>query len=453
MDMLKERQNSSILGRISKVATWVGVPRDFKDDLVQEAWILCSQYAGERGKNIEDLSTTEIRLRCFEARRRILTPKQEILVDDEVELESYDEVHKNESRHNILEDMVREEEVRRSIHDIETLQWVLETHPTLKLTPMQYDLWEIYRGDPYGRWKAKKARERGVTRQNVTNIVGVVRTKIECAIDLIRLWEGDILPFFEKYSTQWNSPRVKKILWSILSPRVGESIPRKTRHYFCDILPTMGTTAVQLLAEERRSLRENKANAHNLLSGYYMLVTASHIIRNDIGSARMPLFQIVENSPWLMRQFERRATMLTSTRGRNTYHTMLKQHLESNSRDGKRDAGYTLAYYGGASENEAQRFLASNGEAFITQCRIDAVISEVYKNLGEKMYQSSSEWEDVNFLRLCLVYAYYPFEVRLLPERSRNALATICQKSLHSLDPFVVSRAEQWLHEIQRLVH
>lgn len=455
MDMLKERQNTSILDRISRVAAWVGVPRDFKDDLVQEAWILCSYYAQKQGRLIEELSTTEIRLRCFEARRKILAPKQEMLVDNVVELESYDVARESERQHDVLEDMMRQENARGSTHDIEALAWVLETHPTLKLTPSQYDLWEIYRGDPYGRWKAKKARERGVTRQNVANIVRVVRKKLECAVDLIRLWDGNVLPFFEKYSAQWNSRihplQVKRILWSILSPRVGESIPRKTRRYFRDILPAIGTEAVRLLTEEQRALKEDRANVHNLLTGYYMLVTASHIVRNGIGSTQTPLFQNVENPPWLTRQFERRATMLTSTHGRDTYHAMLKQHLGGNSADGKRDAGYTLAYYGGASEDEAQRFLASNGEAFITQYRVDAVISEVYKNLGEKMYQESHEWGDVNFMRLCLVHAYYPFEARLLPECSRNALATICQKSLHSHDSFVVLRAERWLYEIQML--
>ena len=80
----------------------------------------------------------------------------------------------------------------------------------------------------------------------------------------------------------------------------------------------------------------------------------------------------------------------------------------------------------------------------------ETVIRRLYANIRIARY-ATSEWLDINILRVILMQKYFPFSQHPISVHSRNALITICQKSLHSKDPFVVAHAERLLYEVNAI--
>ncbi len=438
-------KTTALLERISRIGQWVGVPNDLKDDLTQEAWILCSEYARAHGRMASALSTTEIRLRCFEARRKLLMPRHEMLVDDIVKVS--DEITSQHSQQqDALEDMVREEEVVRYTSNAETVQWVLMHHPKLKLTPAQCALWEIYRGNPYGRWKAERARALGVTRQNVANITAVVRKKIEAAADLTRLWEGDILPFFEKYSTGWATSPIRRVVWDVLRVHQKNAVPHTMQKRFERIQSAVFAHVYERLT--RHGNGSMPSNAHDLSVTYNMLITATHMSPSS-SCARQYYFMLkdMKQRSWMLYRFVRRAGHLIMPEARQSHGEWLKEKIFTRDEEGRRFAQYAIAYYEGTTPAEAARLLVTDGDAIIQSVSYTPVIRRLYNNLRITRYRTGP-WTDINILRVLLMQTHFPFDQYPLSLSCRNALMTICQQSLHSADAFVVSRAERMLAEL-----
>lgn len=454
-------QTTALFERIAKIGQWVGVPHDLKDDLIQEAWILCTEYAQKRGKPIESLSNTEIRLRCFEARRKILPQTREVLVDD---ISSFCDSRESQnalivpSQQETLEDIMRDEEIRKQSANLEKLQWVLEVHPTLKLTPRQAELWQIYRGSPYGRWRADRARNLGVTRQNVSNIVRVVRKKAEAAADLIRLWEGDVLPFFEKYGKEWARTPVRKLIWDVLRYHTGVDLPLTLREHFIPLQSAMVDYAYGIFDEQRMKMGQNgEGDAAKLAMGYNLLISGVHIEPADsvtqkkVFQLRGNFSQDVPRIPWVLYRFVERAAHLADGNARGDHRAQLKEWIYTKVKEGRAFANYALAYYECVDIACAHKFIAHDGKCDFPCINYAPMISRLYNNARIPRYSTSTVWMDINFLRIALAHAHYSLSQNSISNNSRNALITICQKSLHSRDPFVVSQAERLLHTLKNL--
>jgi len=430
MEQASPLQAQEILGRISSVARQVGIRKGLQGDLIQETWLRCAEYARKNGRLIQGLSPTEIRFRCLEARRSLLP--HNLLGAEIVGSASVDPILPEESGKN--QNLVDE---------------LLSSHPTLRLTPLQSDLWSTCREDPDGRWKAAKARELGCSRQNVANIVGLVRKKVRDAVEISRLLEGDLLPFFQKTNSGWAPAPLRHLVWSLLRNKSGDSIPESLRGRFEAIEGPMMNLALQTLErEDLRIQRGDPLDSTRLSLAYNLLVTAFHI-RPEGTLARQGLDELMAKIParsWVLYRFVLRAGHLANPRHREAHKEWLKERILKRDEEGLHFAGYAIAYYGGTPEAETRQLLEGDGKSVPRSFSYEPVLQRLYDNIQIPRYSSSPVWMDINFLRIVLMEAHFPFDSHPLSPCGRNTLRILCQKSLHSRDPFVVESAGGFLN-------
>lgn len=434
------------LERIRKVSVGVGVPFGLRDDLVQEAWVRCTEYARQRGRVVEDLSNTEIRHRCYEARRVVLPPRRELVTDDVEALAPCDEAHEA-----ALDAVMRGDLVRRRCSDAARVRFVLRAHPTLTLTDRQL---ACYRALAEGRrgTQAALARSQGISRQGVANTARVVRRKVAAAVDLVRLWDGDVLPFFEKYGNSWANESIQRLLWSTLRPREGVAIPASFTRSFHDLQPQLLAAATATFLHAQRAIASgSQAPVRGLARAYNLLVTAAHIPESGDRTAAL-LGELtalgVHRYSWILHRFIRRAAHLVDANARAEHERWLAERVRLRDASGASFAQYAITYYNGAGLGDEEQFLASDGRAPATTIDYGVVIGRLYDNLRITKYRTTPVWDDINYLRLALMDTHFPLR-RHLPRthRSWNAVRTICQRALHSPSPLVVSHAERLLRD------
>ncbi len=451
-----ERKNA-LLERISKIGQWIGVPANLKQDLVQEAWILCSEYALGRKKSVETLSNTEIRLRCFEARRKVLPPTHEVCVEDVAEFES-DEIANNDSyRPGILEELMRDEEMQKYTSNFETLQLILAHHPTLKFTEKQITLWDVFRDNPRGRWKAEEARKLGVTRQNVTNIVGALRKKVEMAADLVRLWDGDVIGFFEKYRSDLSGLKCEKILWSMMRSSVSTPVLMNMQKNTVHQVSAMLDCGRQVICQLKRPPYEMNIPADRFVVVFHLLRTAWLAARLYPAVAPKVIDTLETlTTPGLLLQLKHVAFRKMLPDELNHQCEIIKYNLLHLNEGSAIETDIfsllmlynKLLFYNMVSYDELNRYIQNNGNTVFTRMRMEGIITFTYVQFFSKKYNYTTKKLNFNFLRLLLIFKSYRPDFKKLPTNSRNALITICQKSLHSQDAFVVSQAERLLRRL-----
>lgn len=429
-------QEVALLSKIQRVASRIGIKPELKDDLVHEAWIKSKEYAQKIGRPLDRLSFFEIKLRCLEARRKILPDAREITTKE------VDAIADVPDTHDVVADIIAREDVRKQRADAETVAWILREHPTLKLTATQADLWRIHCGCPTDRWRARRARELGVTRQNVSNIMRVVRKKVDAAVDLTSLWEGNVQPFFEKYGHHWNAPGIKKTIWNVVMPYSGVTVPDAMRLLFKPLVEPMVAHAGRLLAAEKRTLDEKHGDPQKLSQGYFLAKTAAYIDSSSEKIFALP------GETWMLHRFSEMANCLTEPRNMEAHREYLCERFYAHDVEGRRLASYSLAYARGAQPEDTARFLSSNGTVSFTSYNYGPVIAHTYRNLRNRLFQTSPHWSDINLLHPLLMFTYYPPNFSTWSPQSVQSLKTICQHSLTSSHPFVVKRALRLLAEL-----
>ena len=444
-----ESKKTQLFARIKNQAKWIMANPSLREDLIQEAWLLACEYAEKRGKPYDELSSTEIKYRCLEAAKKVRSPANEL----PLEIQTEDGVIAREvvSPENVLEDILAREETNRYTRNAEKLAWVLINHPALHLTPRQAALWQIYRDNATGRWRAAYAREHGVTRQNISNITRVIKRKVQAGADLIRLWDGDVDYFFDRYNTGWAPAPIRNLIWYLFRDRADVKIYPEIIENFRAVQGMVLKRAHQLFKKERQLIQDGAMpDAKRLTLGYNLLISAARIDSESRGAHEMvqELSAVPVSVSWLIRRFALRGAHLIDIRERERHKAEIIEHITKPSEEGRRFAQYAIGYYAGFNAASTKKVLESDGRVALDTLNYQPVISRLYDNVRIPWYTQAPLWSDINFLRLALMATYFPFEHAAIPAHTLNAITTICQKTLHSEDNFVVSEAEKLLAKI-----
>ena len=278
MENVNERP--PLLDSIRAHAFRLGIQPRFLEDFVQEAWLLCHEYSEERKRDISALSYTEIHHRCLEARRRVIPGSREVLGVEAFEPSCESSEGESQSR----------DELRQ-------LDFVLKNHPTLKLTPLQKVIWEQYAHDPKGRWKSEKAKEISCSRQNIVNITSLLRKKCESGLDLIRLWNGDVSQFFNKYNDGWATSSLRSLLWSVLRNRAGEEVAPEMRRHFVLLEDSMFQKVLEMLEKAQKKIEAGVGLKRKDISLIYNLLISSFQINPQGEKAKGCLEELLSIIP------------------------------------------------------------------------------------------------------------------------------------------------------------
>lgn len=387
---------------------------------------------------MDRLSFFEIKLRCLEARRKILPDVREIAGFDETAMNAVPD-----SR-DIVSDLLQAEDVGRLRADARKVSWILQEHPKLKLSARQRALWNIYRGNPFGRWGSAYAHEHGVTRQDISNIRRTVRRKVEAAADLARLWDGDVRWFFSKHTRGWMDAKSSQILRPIIYPRVGTTVPLAMRDATIRLLkPMMELGRRILLEEEGPRLPRGDASFNRMAIGYHLLqISALAAPREPSAATAMTALTDELHLPGVFHYIADVLRRNVSVAALEEQHGMLREAvLSGKTAEVNRE---DLFYYRAVPSYVLRQYIVSNGRSDIVDIDAAAFISWSYQNLLITKYATSGLWQDFNFLRVVHVLRRWGRPVASLEPASRNALRTIIQKTLHSTD-VVVSREAEFL--------
>lgn len=419
--------------KINLLVNRIGIETGLRTDLAQETWLRCLEYSRRSAKPLALLSSHEIRLRCLEARRKVMPDRRSVLQAFLPEPEATAEPEEPSSKTDLFDE-------------------IIDFHPVLRLTPLQKELWSIQRDDPDGRWKAAKARETGCSRQNIANITHVVQHKMQQAIELVHLLEGDLLPFFERIDG-WADTPVQSLLWSVLRPKSGDPFSPLLQRRFEAIEDPMLELALQIIETEQREMGSGRPlDSRRLRLAYNILISAFQI-RPEGAPAKQCLDELtakVSSQSWLLHRFVSRAGHLASPRLREAHREWLKERILLRDQEGLYFASYAIAYYGGATPEEVRHLLEGDGKVCLKTVGYEPVIKRLYDNIQIPRYNTSEAWMDINILRIVLMEEHFPFAVFSLSVCGKNTLTILCQKSLHSNDPFVVERAGRFLYKLQR---
>ncbi len=329
------------------------------------------------------------------------------------------------------------------------VQFILAHHPTLRFTARQAQVFQLQNAKERGA-QSHLARTLGVSRQNITNIAHTVRQKIEMATDLARLWDGEVVPFFQNYNTGWATTPIRTLLWSVFRPRAGLLVAPELFEQFIPLQQCMADEAVKLLEMELHFKRTHGYHDPQRLSlAYNILISAAHIKEgNAVFMAAMEsLSARALKTSWIIHRFARRAMHLLHQEACEKHGEWLKQCIVDCGVLGRRFAHYAMAYYGGVDEVSTQTLLKSDGTIPPSRWNYEPIIAREYDNIRIPRYRSQT-WDDVNFLRLALMNQHAPLLQSPLSGPSKQSIITICQKALHSQDLFVVRHAEQLLAEM-----
>lgn len=428
--MNREAQKIRLFERVREISRWAPVRPEDRQDLIQEAWLLCLEYAGKRGKNLETVSNTEIKHRCYEAARQ-LWPKEITLTFEPAE-DDFSEIRRAET----------EKDAVKKVADIE---WILKNHPTIKLSPRQ---WEIYNelknvtARTQNLWKAHYARKLGVTRQDIYNIERRVKRKVEIINDLSRFLQGDILYFLHKYSPRWPvNPIVRKaIIQPLRSAPVSNQIASRLRALHKEINNELTSFLNSPL--QRNSDSIPRAAILDYFLDVHVLTDINSFSHSSLAAIKtpMPNNQFIDIS---VRNSLNYRSLIGDNSPFSEYNERIKYFIKYPDRESLRLAGYTICVYGITDTTHIHKYMESGGKVIPPITNPAPIIKSTYRNMREKFYASSEAAVDYNFLRMLL--ALKQGSSLPLTKTSRNTLKIICQKSRHSSDPFVVREAEKML--------
>lgn len=449
-----------IFERLRKEAVWLRLPPNIFEDVVQEAWLLTLGYAAQVGKSLDDLSQTELKFRCLEARRKIRSPYQEKSLEEKwLELSGTDSDLVGADLPAVGEIVETEAGIIGVSPDrLDRLVWLLEIHPALKLTPHQRTLWDLMRRKGEHGWQADYARERAITRQAVSKTAAVIKEKASRAAALLRLAEGDIDYFFGRYGQEWNSLPLRFTLTELFRPRLGVKVAPKLIKLFLPLKKAIVDKAARVLEEEIRYVNTgNSPRPENLALGGNLFYLADHM--EDYLPDVMPYSSIksiaeeisrkgIIIGPYFNIAFKLYRHLYDSGSWVKKYIEWLNERFQSGDQTGKDYANYHLAYYHAVPRSKKAEFLRSVGRTPLNEFSYPEIISRTYINTRNSFYVKKPGLLDLNFLRLLLIKKHFPLEMNYLPLSSRHALKVLSQKALHSKEPLVVRGAEEILASV-----
>lgn len=444
--MEKETQQIKLWERIRTQSRWVFVGSNLKEDLTQEAYLLAVEYAEKNNKPLSELSNTEIKFRCFEAARK-LRLKEITSLEDAGIFEAIP------SEENIFENVVRAEEEKINSQKIAEVEWILQNHPALSLTPIQRTIYnELKEVTPRTQniWKAYYARQLGVTRQDIYNIAKVVRRKFEFARDFTELCNGNVSEFFTKYGSEWVSPFMRRgILNVLLGKRFSEeSSPIINR--LRKLYDSMQKYAQEILINQVKKHSDGSFNSTQLARGYHLFMATVWTNPLKAKSWLSELKSEIPHDKWILKRIAsyglRYHSFMNDWMYVERYREWLKYLITHDVNESEWFAGYIVCSYGGGSEY-GQEFLRSGGKFVFPSINTVEVIKETYKKLFTEGYKEYEVLSDIIFLRLILVFKNYP--TQNLRKNAVNSLITLCQKSMHSKDLYVSKEAEKLLIKIK----
>jgi len=433
----------ALFERTRRVAGQVCFDPVLRQDVAQEAWLKCLEYAETHRRPLGELSATEIRHRCFEAFRK-LKPKETFLAYEE-------EDSIMAPTPNPFEETLATEMEKLNAETAGKAEWILREHPALKLTPTQWEVYyELGRVIPSTEnvWRARFARKVGTTRQNIWNIERVVKQKAVFARDLVELWNGDVVGFFTKYGKTWWAPEMRMMFKSVAVER-DHSLNRRMHAYFEKIQREMFKHAEHMLRQEARRFREEESyDASRILVGYHLMRRATFINT----SAAAPLLSHFQEEfgrgNWLMGAFLAGRFRFVSGEESYAYNNWLKDLIQRSDEESARYAAYIACRHGAVSGEQMEGYLQRGGST-ISSYDAAHLVREIYKYLhGEGDYDYFDGEGDGTFLSLVLPLKLHP--QRLESRTTENSLRSIGQMFLHSKDSFVAKQAEQLLARMRR---
>lgn len=436
-----------VFERLRTATAWLRVPPDIFDDVVQEAWLLTLDYAAKSGKSLDDLSNTEFRFRCLEATRKIRSPYQErFLGEDVIELAA--------EKLPITEEIV-DAEIKTSDSSegrLSRLMWLLEVHPVLKLTDHQRTLWDLMRRKDKHGWQVDYARGHLITRQAVNKTAATIRKKVTRAADLVRLAEGELDYFFDRYGKEWNPWSLRSILTELFRPRLGIQVPPELIRLFLPLQKSILEQAVRILEEETRQVKAgNVPRPEKVALGTNLFYLADHMadyLKNSslIKSVSEEMYRKAINlGPFFDIAFKFHSYLHGSGNWVGKYIEWFNERFQVSDQSGRDYANYHLAYYHAIPPVKKVEFLKSAGTAMPEEFSYPEIISCTYINTRNSFYVRNPSLLDVNFLRFMLIKKHFPLDQRLLPLSTQYALKTLAEKALHSREPLVIQGAEEIL--------
>lgn len=438
-----------LLERVKKLAWGIFLEPGLREDLAHEAWIRAVEYAKSRGKPLDTLSKIEIRNRCFEAARKLRG--RELREADFAE-DAANPLAMAAGTEHVTERLSRSEIATAARNKVDRIEWLLRVHPTMAFTSAQWAVYREVKEEAEGSvrrwgWQSQHAKKLGVTRQNIANIVRLVRRRAAFMADLVELVEGNVPGFFQKYASHWNAPWVRKGLWPIIR---NVNAPEALRAYIGTIARPMAKEAQRiLLGQAVPEGRHVASDASELARGYYLLIAAARMSPATAPSWLSDLRSSVPHHAWLIQRFISRGLHMVDEQAREEDRGWLVDLATRGGTESQQFANYIVCYYGGfeGDGEAAATFLESGGRQAPAVVHVAPVVRETYANITEAEYTQSKSLLDINFLRMLLVFSMYP--PRKLEPPTANALVTICQKSAHSADPSVARRAELLLEQVQ----
>lgn len=444
--MDQEAAQLRVFERLRKAAAWLRVPPDVFEDVVQEAWLLALDYAVKSGKSLDDLSNTEFRFRCLEAKRKIIAPHQErFLGEDVIELAA----QKLPTTEEIVGAEIKTSD--SSEGRLSRLTWLLEVHPVLKLTDHQRALWDLMRREGKHGWQVDYARGHLITPQAVNKTVAAIRKKVIRAADLVRLAEGDIDYFFNRYGREWNSRSLRVTLIDLFRPQLGAGVNPELTQLFLPLQKSFTERAAGILQEEIRHITAgNQPRPENLAFGINIFYSADNMVYSPLlksvaedicrtGKKIGPFFDIA---------FTRYRYLYSADCWIERYLGWLDEGLRINDPIGRNYANYHLVYYHAVPESDRVKFLRSVGNNTFSKFSYPIIISRAYDNVRNSLYAQNRRLLDLNFLRFLMIKKYFPLELNSLPLYSRHTLKILAQGAIHSKEPLVVRGAEEILTSV-----
>ena len=447
--MSQESLQIQLFERIKNEARWLRLRPDIFNDVVQEAWILALDYADQKDKKLEDISKTEIKFRCLEAKRNIVQPYKEISVEEEwfssapVKIESVKEIVNEKPKTTLLPQ-----------NQIERLDWLLNAHPALRLTDRQADMYQIMiKGEKRG-WQTKYAQENDISRQAVSKAAAIVKNKIGWANNLLQLIDGDIDYFFDQYGYEWKSPILKKILRALFRPQLGTEIDPKLTEILKTLKESFLKKSTNLLKKELAKLEtDEQLNPKNMILGVNIFYLADNIDHTSLDEEiAKEIWEAGKNAgPFMDIAFGLYDYLYEKGNWVKRYNKWLEERFKVTDDLGLGYAQYHVTHYNATTQAKVEEFVIARKPIDIKPLSYTRIISNTYNNMRTSFYADNTDLLDMNFLRLIIIKKYYPIEIDKLSKNSLQALKTIAQKSMQSNNSFVSEQATKLLSTLKGL--
>ena len=456
MKMATNDQKLKLYERVQKISRWIGIDEELRNDLANEAWISLLDYAAKQQKDLGNISTTEIKYRCLEAARNVRQNNKEKSVESELLIGTSDEraneMIQIEDVHSLQNSALARD--AKSI-GIDNINWILQNHPKLRLTDHQWNLLRISQ-NKNGRWKADYAREHKVTRQNISKTTQIIAKKVEAAIDLLNLINGDVDQFFQKYASGFFSGNpLRNVLWSIFRPPKGTKVKEQLWDSILPLQQLLLDKATQVILQENRRIAMGQSpDPRQLAVGYNLFYTGVYSnIKNNKGAIKLTesvnnLMATTKKSNFKMMNIAVMGGFSSSSSSLfDQYKEWLKNETLHHDSEGLRSVNYFLAYYDGASVNDYLKILNTDGRNRVHNINYALMVKRLYENLKNTWYDDSN-LQDMNYIKLLLLFSYFPPQFSKLPQYTLNSVLTLSQKALHSKDLFVIQEAKKVLSSI-----